>query len=260
MFALPVFSLGHIAFLLFTFSNNITLNTAFISYCTVSQRSKFRSLQRPLLSSSRDNNNNNNNNIENNSAAAGAIFGGLIGGPFGLLFGAQLGASFGRKRAAKDEMERLGLTPEMLAAAEECGVALNRAMEGLAASRESLDTLQKLAVNLNGQNDSLYKNAQEKIQTGDEDEARKLLLERQEVQDKLKKTLLQCAEEKNRMEKMQKNVSAIEERGLEIEALLKRSVGAKAMMDTSDTMITMGSLRLEEEDPLLKKFRDLENS
>lgn len=201
-----------------------------------------------------------NQNIQNNSAAAGAIFGGLVGGPFGLLFGAQIGASLGRKKAAEKEMERLGLTPEMLAAAEECGVALNRAMEGLTASRESLDTLQKLALNLDGQNKNLYKMAEDKIQTGDEDGTRKVLLERKGVQDKLKKTLLQCAEEKDRMEKMQKNVSAIEERGLEIEALLQRSVGAKAMMDTSDTVITMEGLRLEEEDPLLKKFRDLENS
>jgi len=56
-------------------------------------------------------------------------------GPFGALFGAQIGATFGAKRASnevqKKEMERMGLTPEMVEMAQEVGAALERGLEGL---------------------------------------------------------------------------------------------------------------------------------
>ena len=51
------------------------------------------------------------------------------------MFGAQIGATFGAKRASnemqKKEMERLGLTPEMVEMAQEVGAALERGLEGL---------------------------------------------------------------------------------------------------------------------------------
>ena len=85
-------------------------------------------------------------------AVGGAILGGLLGGPFGALFGAQIGASFGAAsqldKARKEEMQRKGLTPEMLEQANEIGVALKQAVEGLRAIQESVDTSQKLAKHL----------------------------------------------------------------------------------------------------------------
>ena len=204
----------------------------------------------------------NNSDKGTQSVAAGAILGGLLGGPFGLLFGAQIGANVGRQlqnqQDQKDEMERLGITPEMLQMAEECGVALERAMEGLDATRDSLESLQKLARRLDETNNDLYEKAQAEIVNGNEDAARNLLLERQNVQEKLKKTLMNCKDEKVRFEKMEKNVEAIEERAMEVDSLLKRTVGAKAFQDSNDNMGMVDSFRIEDEDPLLRKFKELE--
>ena len=60
------------------------------------------------------------------------ILGGLLGGPFGALFGAQIGASFGAasqiNKARKEELQRKGLTPEMLEQANEIGMILKQAV------------------------------------------------------------------------------------------------------------------------------------
>ena len=189
-------------------------------------------------------------------AVGGAILGGLLGGPFGALFGAQIGASFGAAsqldKARKEEMQRKGLTPEMLEQANEIGVALKQAVEGLRAIQESVDTSQKLAKTLDQQEKSIYIRAKSAIESGDEESARNLLLERQRVKDKLLKVLKSLSEERKRLDIMQSNVDALETRGLEIESLLRRSVGAASLQGSSDL-----GLSLEREDPLLKKFRDL---
>lgn len=188
--------------------------------------------------------------------AAGLILGGLIGGPFGALFGAQIGASIGassaREKARKDEMQRLGITPEMLQMAEEVGKDLDRAIEGLKASRDSLEMQQTLARRLNSNADQLYERAKDALNEAQEDVAKKYLFERHQLQEKLKKTLISCAEEKKRLETMERNVQILEQRAMEIEALLQRSVGAKAMQETVNGEL----FSLPAEDPLLKKFRD----
>lgn len=186
----------------------------------------------------------------------GAILGGLLGGPFGALFGAQIGASFGAAsqidKARKDEMKRKGLSPEMLDQATEIGVALKQAVEGLQAIQESVDTSQRLAKSLDRQEQSLYERAKSAIETGDDEGARKLLLERESVKEKLVKILKSVAEERKRAAIMESNVEALEMRGLEIEQLLRRSVGASSMQNSADI-----GFSLEREDPLLQKFRDL---
>jgi len=254
----------------------LTLGRHFLSPCEgfvspgpkLSYYDQIRSSKSPeniLNSFSPRNNNNRNNNDTNNNAgsvATGAILGGLLGGPFGLLFGAQIGSSLGRKleneRLQKTEMDQLGITPEMLEMAQECGFALERAVEGLKATRESLDGLQKFARRLDDKDKELYEKARLEMSNGREEEARKLLLERQTVQEKLKKTLLNCKDEKVRFERMEINMEAIENRAIEVDSLLKRTVGAKALVDNNDDMGMINTFRMEDEDPLLRKFRDLE--
>jgi hypothetical protein len=188
--------------------------------------------------------------------AAGAILGGILGGPFGALFGGQIGSQIGAaqtvNKARMEEMERKGITPEMLEQATEIGKILEQAVEGLRATQESVDTSQRLAKTLDQQSDSIYERAKSAMQAGDEDAARKLLLERETIKEKLLKTLKSLAEEKKRLTSMETNVEALETRALEIESLLRRSMGA------SSTNAAAGmNLSLEPEDPLLKKFRDL---
>lgn len=187
---------------------------------------------------------------------AGAVLGTLIAGPFGLLFGSQIGANIGTQnalnRARKEEMERLGITQEMLDSAEQVGVALEQAMEGLRATKTSLETQQSLARRLERDADELYEKAKAAIADGREEEARKFLFERNYNQERLVKVLKLCVEEKQRYDKMQQNVAAIEKRALEIESLLQRSVSAKARESAA-----FDDLSLPVEDPLLRKFRDL---
>jgi len=50
---------------------------------------------------------------------------------------------------------------------------------------------------------------------------------------------------------MRSNVDALEQRAMEIESLLARTIGAKALKDSSS------QFSLSQEDPLLQKFRDM---
>ena len=184
------------------------------------------------------------------------MIGGLLAGPFGALFGAQIGSALGATseldKARQDEMKRLGVTSDMLDQATEIGVALNQAIEGLRVLQNSVETSKRLAKLLNEQEQTLYGRAKTAIESSDEDGARELLLERTSVKEKLLKVLQSIAEDNRRISTMESNVMALETRGLEIEALLRRTVGASALQNSN----SMG-LSLESEDPLLKKFRDL---
>ena len=188
--------------------------------------------------------------------AAGAILGGLVFGPFGALFGAQVGASMGSRRAfdaeKQKEMEKMGITKEMLTMAEEVGVALERAMDGLRVTKGSLETQQSFARRLDSEQEKLYEQAKTALEEGEEERARDLLMQRKNVEEKLKKALVGCAEERKRLEQMEGNVLALEERAMEVERVLKRSVGATALQGSS-----LDTFSLERSDPLLQKFKDM---
>ncbi|KAL7466528.1 hypothetical protein ACHAXS_006833, partial [Conticribra weissflogii] len=177
------------------------------------------------------------------STAAGAAFGLLLGGPFGALFGAQIGSSLGAARivdkARVEEMKRKGITPEMLEMAENVGVALEQAVDGLRATQESVETSQRLAKTLDRQSESLYERATNAIKSGDEETARKLLMERESVKEKLVKILKSIAEDRKRVSVMESNVDALETRALEIESLLRRSVGASSIQDTASLGLSL---------------------
>mmetsp|Transcript_33504 Transcript_33504/g.78988 ORF Transcript_33504/g.78988 Transcript_33504/m.78988 type:complete len:270 (-) Transcript_33504:1981-2790(-) len=197
---------------------------------------------------------------------AGAVLGSLVGGPFGMMFGASIGSNLGAKnafdRARKEEMQKKGITQEMLDAAQEVGYALEQSMEGMEATQESLRSQQSLARRIEIDVNDYYDKAKEAMATGQEEDAKSFLLKRHENQEYLKETLMRCAEEKKRIAVMESNVSALQKRALEVEAMLQRAVGAKARQDASDISTSQGSFSdsefsLSREDPLLKKFKDL---
>jgi len=186
--------------------------------------------------------------------AAGAVLGGLLGGPFGALFGASMGSRMGAQKALnkarQQEMERLGLTQDMLDTANSVGLALERSNEGLKAVQDSLDTQQRLARRLEADAKQLYEKAQRALtENNQEEQARQWLMQRTEVQDKLKQVLKNCAEERQRLQKMEDNVEQLQRRALEVETLMRRSVSAKTLSSSE--------LALPVEDPLLQKFKDL---
>jgi len=191
--------------------------------------------------------------------AAGAILGGLLLGPFGALFGASIGSNIGAKNAAerarREEMERLGITQDMLDAAQDIGMSLERSNEGLKATQESLETQQRFARRLDAESSELYDKAKAALGRSDDEAARELLMKRQQVLDKLKVALKKCADERKRLETMERNVSILETRAMEVDALLRRTVSAKTAAELATTTEAAG-LALSDEDPLLRKFRD----
>lgn len=197
------------------------------------------------------------------SVAAGAILGGLVGGPFGALFGAAVGGNIGTKnafnRARKEEMEKKGITQDMLDAAEEVGYALEQSMIGIEATKESLRSQQSLARRIEEDANDYYEKAKTAMADGREEDARSFLLKRSIEQDRLKDVLKQCAEEVKRNAIMESNVGALQKRAMEVEAMLQRAVGAKARQDSSDLVARQSNipdtdLSLSQEDPLLKKI------
>lgn len=134
---------------------------------------------------------------------AGAILGGLLGGPFGAVFGASVGSSFGSQnavnRSRQEEMKRMGLSQDMLDSAEQVGLALEQCMQGLQQVQESLDTQQRLARRLDADADSLYEKAKTCMANNNEEEAKKYLLERERVRDRLKDVLGNCVTAKQQV-------------------------------------------------------------
>jgi len=168
------------------------------------------------------------------------------------------GAKNAISKAKKEELERMGITEDMLQSAREVGVALERATEGLQATQSSLQTQQSFAKRLDQEVSQLYQQAKEAMTNGEEERARDLLFKRQQLQNnKLVKVLKTCADERKRVTVMQENVRALEERALEVEILLKRSMGAKAMLDSGVSASSSLNLSLPDEDPLLQRFRDM---
>ncbi|GKY96958.1 hypothetical protein MPSEU_000654800 [Mayamaea pseudoterrestris] len=189
---------------------------------------------------------------------AGAVLGGLIGGPFGAIFGATIGSNIGarkaRNQARESDMAKLGIDSDMLLAAQEVAEALERANEGLKTVQDSLFSLQRLAERLETDANALMGKAKVAMAIDeDEEKARKILLERQFTLEKLKTTLKDCVVMKSRLEVMERNVGVLERKAMDIETLLQRTVGAKAMQK----VLTLEQLSLPDEDPLLRQFRDM---
>jgi hypothetical protein len=208
---------------------------------------------------------NSNNGV--GETAAGAILGGLLMGPLGALWGASIGANVGAKRsmeqAKRQEMERLGISQEMVDMAQDISISLQRAMEGYRVSQDSLRIQQSLAQRLEAEVQELQEGAKRAIIQGDEERAREILLRKKNKMDRWKEILLKCAEEKDRAERMKENVEALEQRAIEVDALIRRSVSAKALQDTSNSRFLLEDTTSEVpsasfEDPLLRKFRELE--
>ena len=206
------------------------------------------------------------------STAAGAVLGGMLGGPFGALFGASIGNNLGTKKAfdqaKKKELAQLGVTEEMLTAAEDVGFALEQAMLGMAATRDSLRTQQSLARTLEQAMNDQYAAATRAMTEGKEEHAKQLLLERNTKKEQYIQVLKLCAEEKERMTVMEQNVKVLQQRASTVETLLQRAVGAKtaaaattaagsSSSSSLDDFTSSSTFALNKQDPLLKKFQDI---
>jgi len=200
--------------------------------------------------------------------AAGAVLGGLLLGPFGALWGASVGSSMGAKSAVekerKESMRAAGITEDMERMALVAATDLEIAKQGLDACRNSATSQKSLAKRLDEDQARMQNQARGALEVADEEMARKILLERERLREKLKVTLKRLVEENGRVEEMERTVGRLEERALEVDALIRRSVAANAANAARGGDVFDGGndynygLELEPEDPLLKKFKDLE--
>jgi phage shock protein A len=145
----------------------------------------------------------------------------------------------------------MGINQEMLDTAQEIGFALSQSVEGLEATKQSLQTHQSLARRIDREVEEVYEKAKSAMTENDEETARKWLLKRNELQENLKNVLKTCVDEKGRLARMEDNVKALEKRAMEVEALLQRTVGAKARQDS------FSDFSISTDDPLLQKFKDM---
>lgn len=184
--------------------------------------------------------------------------GGLLGGPFGAIWGAQLGGAMGARRGAQKSeearLEKMGLSREVREAAAACAADLAEAEEGLSACREALQSARALESQLEASSAAAYAEAEAALRAGDEAAARACLERRQQSKGQLGKARLEAAEANDRVVRMEAALSALAERSKAIEAAMSRAVASSAV-SAADRAVT----RLDEDDdPLLRRFRDLE--
>ena len=196
-------------------------------------------------------------------AIGGAVLGGLLAGPFGAIFGAQLGGSFGANARAKREVseryERMGVTPAMLEAAQRVAAELADAEEGLRVVKAARDSQGSLVATLNRGIDEAYAAAESSLKAGDEARARERLVERKQLQAKRGAAAAEVAAAEDRVETMTASVRMLQTQAAEIEAELSKVVASSTGPAARSAASPVTKLsEFEDEDPLLRRFRELE--
>jgi len=185
-------------------------------------------------------------------AVGGALLGALLGGPFGAVWGAQLGGALGsakaKERANEARLERLGLSRDLREKAAACAADLAEAEEGRQLARTALESAQRVERNLAESASESYAAAQAALSQGDEAAAREHLLKRYETNTRLSAARISSLEAAERVATMESAVQSLSEQAMQMEQLLRRAVASKSA--------TLASQDLE--DPLLRKFRELE--
>jgi chromosome segregation ATPase len=205
-------------------------------------------------------------------AVGGAVLGGLLLGPFGAVLGGQLGANLGtdRKRAKQADaaLRKQGITPEMIRMVEECAEGLKNAEEALRTAKDSLRLTLEEASELEAEVSELYNMASAAVQSGDDDTARVLLTKKKRVQSELEDAKRRAGEAEARVARVEKSVETLSTQAKKLESILKENMANAAEANASEAAAKLTSagagfsanadVESMFEDPLEKKFRDLE--
>lgn len=193
---------------------------------------------------------------ETKGALSGAVLGGLVAGPFGALWGAQIGGNMGANNRAKKEaqqrLDRMGLSKEVLDAARACASDIEEAEESLKLVRRAEASQRGLLTTFERQAAVAYEAAEAALRSGDEAQARTHLEERARLKPKITAANSELQSATNRVAVLEADCDTLREQAAKIEAMVGRSVSASAEARSS-------SLALEPEDPLLAKFKELED-
>lgn len=191
---------------------------------------------------------------ETKGALGGAILGGLLAGPFGALWGAQMGGWAGANqranREAQEKLDRMGLSKEVLAAAAAVAKDIEEAEASLSLVRRAEASQRGLVTTLERQSDVLYQAAQDALRGSDESAARARLEERLMLKPKIASAQAELGAASQRTAALEAAMAALQEQAVRVEAMASRSVSASASVSAFD---------LEPEDPLLRRFKELED-
>lgn len=195
-------------------------------------------------------------------AIGGAIVGGMLLGPFGALFGAQIGASFGadaeqRKREV-EELRRRGVTPEMVDLAQRVGKNLAEAEEGLELCIMAAQGSRELVNDLEAGISEAYNDAMAAVRADDDVAARRHLQEKAERTRRLEAARPELEAAEARVKRTRQAVELQAERVKEVERLIQRSMASAASANASSNDLSYIDSAGAYEDPLEKKFKDLE--
>jgi len=195
-------------------------------------------------------------------AVGGAVLGGLLAGPFGAVWGASLGGNFGAQRgaqkAAEAKLEQMGISKEVRVAAAECATDLEEAGSGLASCMEALRSAKAFEAQLESGTEQAYAAAQTALVAGDEAEARACLERRAGLREQLTRAQGERADAFGRVTRMESAVAMLTERSRSIEAAMSRAVAVSAESSSVASMGSAAPLSLEDDDPLLRRFKELE--
>ena len=174
------------------------------------------------------------------STVTGAVMGGLLGGPFGAFFGANIGSNLASQQNVKEEkkqqLERLGLSPTILAQAELIGAQLFEAEQAVSAIETATASSLDLARLLEAESESFFTKAEKLLTGGNEDEARQFLLKRAATQKRQKSALKNVIENRALLDLCKEKKSLLAGKASEIESLLVRSVGASSIAQANEIL------------------------
>lgn len=191
-------------------------------------------------------------------AIGGAVLGGLVAGPFGALWGAQLGKMMGsgsrERREQKEQLDRMGLSEDVVKLAQETAQDLANAESSLQLVQRAERSQSSLVRQLDDSMSNIYAAAEKALKDGDESAARSFLEQRQSI--KLQKVAAQRELDvaSQRVASMEASLAQLAVRATKIEQMVSRTVVSKRSLDISLDDPYSSNI----EDPLEGKWRDLE--
>jgi len=199
-------------------------------------------------------------------AVGGAVVGGMLLGPFGAIFGSQIGSNMASRKAATEQLERMGLSRDMIKGAQELMEELQTMEKGAQEVRDAYQNQAQRALQLEQDAEKFYEKAKAAVEAGDDDTAREMLEKRKRAQADLEKQIEQVKLARSRRDQMDGAVEAMARRANEYEQLMKRSMDASAVAnaieqgdDDSIKMWLEGNPAEPPPDSLEAKFRALED-
>uniref|UniRef100_A0A7S3B451 Uncharacterized protein n=1 Tax=Haptolina ericina TaxID=156174 RepID=A0A7S3B451_9EUKA len=145
-------------------------------------------------------------------------------------------------------MARMGLDKELRTLATTVASELAEAEEGLTLTEQAVRSCRAVEERFEASAATSYAAAQAALVAGDEDGARAHLVERSAVNQRLAEAKLQTVDAEARVERMRISLDALAQRAAQVETLMGRAVSGA--LESRAVSV--------DDDPLLRKFRDLE--